>query len=122
MADIHVMAGDGERWSVIMHFTVPDTDNVAGVNYRTALVNSGLGGSTAMVEGDGPGQIATTEKEQIQTGVLCEHSFGFWVEGNGADAAVIRALLRKSYAREKALKIASLQSQLKYFGHTETQA
>ena len=103
-----------------MHFAVPNANNAVGVNYRTALKNSGLGGSTAMVEGDGPGQIVTAEKEQIEAGALYEHRFGFSVEGNGAAPATIQAALRAAYVREEALKIAQLQEQLKYFGYTET--
>jgi len=121
MADIHVLDGGEQTWNVVMHFVVPNQNNAVGVNYHTALVNSGLGGGTAMAEGNGPGQITAAEKTLIQAGELYEHRFVFRVEGNGADAAAVRASLRQSYAREASLVLAGLQNRLKYYGHTESQ-
>jgi len=121
MADMHVMTGDGERWNVIMHFAVPNVDNEGGVNYRTALVNSGLGGSTAMPKGDGPGQISTVESEQITVGELYEYSVMLPVDGTGQSTDGRRAMLRVQYATLKAAMIAVLRAQLKFFGHTESE-
>ena len=68
MADMHVIDGDGNRgYKVAMHIAVPNTNNAVGVNYRTALVNSGLGG-TQLTEGAGAGQITTAEKAQVDAG------------------------------------------------------
>ena len=43
----------GNKWSVVMHFPVTNADNDIGVNYRTALINSGLGGTTRLKDGNG---------------------------------------------------------------------
>ena len=123
MADIHVLEGnDSGRWQVAIHSAVPDAVNPIGVNWRTALVNSGLGGTSTMAEGTGPGQIGTAELATITSGAVCEHIFSFRVEGNGDDLAVIRDALRVAHARESALVITKLQERLKYYGHTENQA
>ena len=124
MSDIHVLTGDGETWSVVVHIAVPDADNSVGVNYRTALVNSGLGGTTSLTEdaGPGPGQISPAEKAQVEAGEVHEHRVGFLLESGGTSEAEQRAALRALYTREKAAEIARLQRELRYFGHTESEA
>jgi hypothetical protein len=123
MSDIHVLTGDGMTWSVVMHIPVPDANNSVGVNYRMALVNSGLGGTTSLTEdaGPGPGQISAAEKAQVEAGELYEHRVGFLLESGGTSQAEQRAALRGRYTREKAVEIARLQRQLRYFGHTESE-
>jgi len=123
MSDIHILtASDRHIYNVVMHFAVPDTTNPAGTNYRTALVNSGIGGSTALTEGVGAGQISTLEKSQVEAGELYEHRVSFNAEGNGQGAPEIREALRAFYTSEKTRKINELQNRLKYFGHLESQA
>jgi hypothetical protein len=75
MANWHARTGDadGNSFEVLFHIPVPNTNNRAGVNYRTALVGSGLGGATVMTEGVAAGQITTAEKTQILAGALYEH-------------------------------------------------
>ena len=124
MADIHVLTGDQNRsWSVVMHFNVPDATNEVGVNYRTALVTSGLGGSTALPDGDGTGgTISAAEKAEIEAGIKAEYSASVLVESGGTSPAEMRAMLRGEYARQNATAIANLQSRLRYFGHVEARA
>lgn len=126
MADMHVMTGDGKSWDVIFHIAVPDANNTVGVNWRTALVNSGLGGTTQLTEGVGPelaqGRISSTEKAQVEAGELIEKRIAFRVEGNGNSLAAVRANLRTRYTRVSAAVLADLQAQLKYFGHTEEES
>lgn len=123
MSDIHVLAGDGKQlWTIVMHFAVPNVNNSVAVNYRTALVNSGLGGATSMVEGTGPGEIATAEKASIETGALYERLVSFLAESGGSSNLELQASLRQLYTREKAATIANLQKKLRYYGHTESEA
>ncbi|MCP4248073.1 MAG: hypothetical protein GY778_13585 [bacterium] len=121
MADMHVLDGDGLRWRIAMHFAVPDANNAVAVNYRTALVNSGLGGSTVLTEGPGDGQITAVEKALVVAGEVYEHLASFLVESGGTATAELRASLRQFYSREKAAVIADLQRRLRYFGHTESE-
>jgi len=122
MADIHVLAsgGDGLSWRVAMHIAIPNTSNAVAVNHRTALVNSGLGGKTVMVEGVGPGQITTAEKAQIELGAIFEHIADFRVESGGTSNLDLRAAIRELYAIETSRMIDVLQSRLRYYGHTES--
>lgn len=122
MSDIHILTGSngGTSWQVVMHFPVPDVTNAVAVNYRTALVNSGIGGSTNLTEGTGPGEIAAAEKTQVEAGELLEYRCRFNIEGNGVEVAVVQAMLRAHYTREQGRVIGDVQAQLKYFGHLES--
>ena len=122
MADMHVLDGDGSRVRVVMHFAVPDVNNAVGVNYRTALVNSGLGGTTELTEGTGAGEIATAEKASVESGELLEHSVNVSADGSGQTTGGRQALLRTLYTSIKSAVIADLQSRLKFYGHTESEA
>lgn len=116
MADMHVLAGDGlHRWPLIMHFPVPDADNEVSVNYRVALVNSGLGG-TRMVEGIGPGQITTAEVALIDAGEVYEHGIQFLAESGASTLPELLTAAREAYAREKARVTTELQKRLRYYG------
>ena len=124
MSDMHILAGDGGRkWTVVAHISVPDANNSALVNWRTALVASGLGGITQLPDGDGTGgTISAAEKAQIEAGEVVETTYSFPIEGNGTDNAVIRDALRTAYTATKDRFVAELQAKLKYFGHTEEES
>jgi hypothetical protein len=121
MADMQVLDGDGTRWRVAMYFTVPGTNNLAGVNYRTALVNSGLGGTTVLRKGKGAGQIRSSQKSQVEAGKIYEHIASFRIESGGTSVAAVQASLRKFYARQEAATIDHLLRRLRYFGRTESE-
>lgn len=123
MSDIHVLDGTGNGGvRVVFHFAVPSANNDVAVNWRTALVNSGLGGSTAMAEGTGPGQIATAEKSQLEAGEVHEYPVEFPVRSGGTAAAELRVSLRALYTARKGAVLASIQDRLRWFGHTESEA
>jgi hypothetical protein len=76
MANYHVLTGlpDGNAFRVVFHISIPSANNRAGINYRSALINSGLGGSTVLPDGSGTGgTISAAEKTQIQSGAVYEH-------------------------------------------------
>lgn len=117
MADIHVLSGNGiDKWTLIFHFAVPNVNNAVSVNYRTALVNSGLGGTTSMASGAGPGQMSGAELILIEAGELFEHSVSFPIESGSTDNAEMLAVSRQIYARDETRMIERLQRKLKYFG------
>ncbi len=125
MADIHILdgTGGGNSWTVVAHLDVPDTNNAVGVNYRTALVNSGRGGTTVLPDGDGTlGTINSTEKTNITAGAVFEFTFTWEIERGGTTTAQLRSELRLEYSRRASLFTAQLQEDLKYFGHTESRA
>ncbi len=126
MADIHVLRGDGTTGpqayhKLVFHFPVPDNSNQAGISYRDALVNSGLGGTTDLPDGDGTdGTISAAEKTQIEAGELYEHSKGCRIESGGSLPAQVQAAIRGYYAQELAVMQPQIQAKLRFFGHTES--
>jgi len=123
MSDIHVLTDDGRgKVAVVMHFAVPDALNAVSVNWRVALVNSGIGGTTTLTEGTGPGQIPAAEAALIAGGEVHEHQATYPLESAGTGAPGQQAALRALYTREKAAVITKLQKRLKYFGHTESES
>lgn len=121
MADIHILAGDGRKhWQVAFHLDVPDADNDVGVNYRTALANTGSGLVSVMPEGSGPGQITTAELIRLATGEVFEHVENIRSDTHGQTPASQRASLKAAYAKAELDVLKNLKRQLKYFGHTES--
>lgn len=118
MSDIHVLEGTGDRWRVVMHFTIPNVNNQVGTNYRTALVSSGLGGTSILTEGIGAGNISTAELALIATGEIYEHVASLLIETGGAGASQV-AMLTAEYNRLSSAVIATLQNKLKYYGYTQ---
>jgi hypothetical protein len=117
MADIHILNGDGGgSWTYVFHVAVPDTTNAVSVSYRTALVNSSLGGVSVMDEGTGPGQITTAELAQLAAGELFEFSRGWLAESGATNNAQLLVNLRAEYVRVTPLVLSQLQNRLKYYG------
>lgn len=121
MAEMHVRGGDGQQWTVIMHLAVPDVNNEVGINYRSALVASGIGGTTKMAEGTEAWEITTAEKGNVETGIVYEHAASFPVESGGTTTPQLRATLQEFYAAEKIRVIDVLKSRLRYYGHVENE-
>ena len=126
MANIHVLAGNNSNeWQVAMHYPIPDRTNAAGVNYRVALVNSGIGldpetgRRTIMPSGTGPGQITSAVEAKLDAGELFEHVSHWRMESGGTSLPLRRAALQGFYAAENASVQANMASRLRYFGHTE---
>ena len=73
MADVHVMETSGGRTRLVLHVSIPVANNAAGVAYRTALINSNIGGMTSLPDGDGTnGTISAAEKASLASGALYE--------------------------------------------------
>jgi hypothetical protein len=117
MPDIHILAGDGlNQWTVVCHYPIAEADNEVSVSYRTALVNSGLGGTSALAEGTGPGQISTAELAQVEAGELFEYTLSFPAESGATNNAELLAAVRAEYARHETRVINALQKRLRYYG------
>lgn len=121
MSDMHVLAGDGSEFQVVMHFAVPSGNNAVSVSWADALVNSGVGGTTQLTEGAGAGQIDATEKAAIEAGTVFEFIVVVPGLGEGTTASRI-LLLQERYAAYKSAKITKLQDVFRFFGHTESEA
>ena len=124
MADMHVLDGNNSLgWRVAFHLDVNGGTNAVGVLWRTALVNSGLGGTTDLPDGDGTaGTISAVEKGNIESGAVFEVIETIRAETGGTSNAELRATFRAAYAVADARESDRIGSVLRYFGHTETRA
>ena len=125
MSDMHVINGDGKcTWRVVMHFDVPNVNNSATVNYRTALKNSSLvdaANPSVLPDGNGEdGSIGIVEKQQLVDGVKYELVLTIRLDGSGSDNASRILALRAAYARTETETIVKLKNRLKYFGYNES--
>ena len=128
MADIYVLTGNNSNtWTLVMHFAVPNVNNAVGINFRTALVNSGIGLNTetgrrtVLPTGDDTGgTISAAEEALLDDGSRFEHVSSYRVESGGTSNADLQSAIREFYAAENASVQASVASRLRYFGHTES--
>ena len=121
MANWHALTGDvnGNSYSIAYHVPIPSANNRSGINYRTALINSGLGGKTSLPDGDGTGgTISATEKTSITTGTLIEVVEPFATNpGETITQLVVRLNARyTALADVSGVFIVGLAHQLDYYG------
>jgi hypothetical protein len=119
MANWHALTGtlDGNTFRIAYHVPIPSAVNEAGINYRDALKNSGLGAKTVLADGNGQeGTISVAEKNDILNGVVFEVVEN--IDTNPGESAA--ALIAKVNARHAALVTqhqAELAAKLKYYGY-----
>lgn len=119
----HALTGlsDGNSYTVAYHIPIPSALNRVGINYRTALVNSGIGGKTIMPDGDGTGgTISATEKTKITSGETFEVVESF-ATNPGQTLGQLAAAVDARYtflANTSNPLIVGLQRQLDYYGGT----
>ena len=119
MSNIYVLAANTLQgdYSVAVHIVIPSVNNLVGVNYQTALINSGIGGRTILPTGDGTkGTISAADLASIQAGSLYEVTTTF--RPTGGNLAAIQASLLASAEALQTSALAQLQAQLQYFGYT----
>jgi len=121
MANWHALTGqrDGNAFRIVFHVAIPGTgNNRAGVQWRTALINSGIGGTTVLPDGDGTGgTISVTEKTSITTGALFEVVEDFATNPPETGAA-LKARIDTYFTALSSRVTADLQLRLTYFGFT----
>lgn len=114
MSDYHILEGskDGNRFTVVFHFPVPNLSNEVGRNYREALIEW-LGGSQAsrvpFIDG--------AEQTQLNNGELYEASYPFNTHP-GETLAQKQARLDAMYVAEKTGSQAEVEKILSYWGHS----
>lgn len=123
MADYHVLTGsvDANSFSVVHHIPIPGSGtNRAGVQWRTALINSGLGGRTVLPDGDGTGgTVSAAEKASIEAGAVFEVAEQVATHP-GETALQLRDRIDARHTALVAAVQAQLQGQLSYYGFTRT--
>ena len=119
MADIHVITIANGRAQMVCHIPIPAGTNAAGVSWQAALVNSGIGGTTVLLDGDGSdGTIGAAEKASIQAGALFEVVTDELIPDSVSTGPTRLTYIDAVYNAIVAREQARLQSQLKYFGFT----
>ena len=128
MSDIHILTGNNAgSITIAMHVPVPDVDNNVGVNYRTALVNSGIGldtetgRRTVLPTGTGPGEINPAEEALIDAGELFEFLESTSVPLGTSNAQMI-VIAENQYAATNNNLQQQIGERLRYFGHTMSAA
>ena len=119
MANIHVLDRDGSEFRVVVHIPIPNTLNSAGVSWRDALINSGIGGKTVLPDGNGTGgTIIGAEKVQIVSGALYEVEDRLKPDSNNPDKPGDAAYLQAAFAVIRDRDWPLIQARLKWFGVT----
>lgn len=114
MSAIHILDSDGNgNYRAVLHTATPGTNNSAGLSWSAVIVAAGLN-TTVLTEGNGIGQITTTEKTAVTAGTTMEVVVSLPVESNAATGASIDALALAAVNAAKA----ALQTRYKYFGFT----
>ena len=111
-----MIQGSNSAWTAVLHVAVPDTNNAAGVNFRTALINSGLGGTSILSVGTGAGQILQAEFDLIESGGLLESVSSVRLETGGTSNSELAASLDAFYAQQKMVVVANMSAALRYYG------
>ena len=113
MANVHILEAGPSRMRVVLHIPVPATNNGVGTPWRTALVNSGIGGTTSLKDGDGTaGTITATEKANILSGALYE------VHLTEKLRALSAANLDDLFNMRRSEILTELQERLRFYGAT----
>ena len=113
--NMHLGTGskNGNRIHVYMHFEVPNTVNLAGLNHRDILIE--------VLGGDQPSAvlfIESTEQDQLNTGELLEYSFGGFTTHPGEPLQDKLARLDVLYPETKTRVLQELQQRYAAYGHS----
>ena len=111
--DIHVMRinAKGNVATVAFHIQVPDEDNAAGVNLRTATLESGLSTGTSVNPRTDAGELA-----QIAAGEVMEVVEGVQFDKDQTNAQKL-ARIAERHATFESAGVSQLRSRLKFWGY-----
>lgn len=115
MSRLHILQQTGNNvYNVVVHATTPAGNNSAGVLISDAIKNAGLA-VTSMTVGNGPGQIATAEANQVSAGTVIEAPFQ-WEDNPAWDNPTRMADLNLRAQQAVDAVVADYAARLKYFG------
>lgn len=114
MSNYHItdLSPKEDKVKVIFHIPIPDENNSAGVNLRTALAQyiSNAGITASAVPWD-----VSSEETQILNGMLYEHSETVYVDAN-LTLVQKRNIIDARYTVLTTQAVSKIQSILKYWG------
>lgn len=117
MSKIHILAGNGGVYNLVIHTATPPGNNAVGNAWKTAALASMLIGSTILSTGSGLGQITTSEATSIVAGDVLEFQAQFpnLIDGSTPTTAQLNAFADAVITRE----LSRLQVALKFYGYTQ---
>ena len=118
MANWTALTGDkfANAFRIAYLIPIPNTNNRSGVNYRTALLASGIGGKTVRADGDGTnGTISSADKTLITTGAAYEYVEDF-PTNPGLNVSQLAAAVDAKFTALTTIVQGELANQLQYFG------
>jgi len=112
MSDYHVLGGseNGHSFQVVMHLSVPDANNAAGVSYRTCAAANAATSSIVPVSLLGAG-----EAEALVSGLIVEATETFHTHPGHAEASD-RTRLDALYSTVKTIRMRELAVCYRYYG------
>lgn len=112
MSNYHILQGqaNGNRYQVIFHLLVPDTDNAAGMNHRTIMAAQLGADWISAVPHITAGEIA-----QVEAGELYEFLFVYFTNPS-VPLSTKRDELDAKFAVLSAGIIAQLEARFEYYG------
>lgn len=117
MARMHILRQTSlNTYEIVVHATTPAGNNLAGVAWSTAISNSGPPAST-MTVGNGPGQISTSENNQVANGSVIEVGY-IWQDDPNWNDTQRAADLKLRAQQAVAEAVTNLQARLRWFGRT----
>jgi len=109
MSKMHILASDGNRYDVIVHFAMPTGNNSASKTWKSVALASGATGTTSRTVGTNPGQITQVEYDAILAGDTAEIQIQV---NDNATADEANAIADAAIAAWKA----DMQRKLKWYG------
>lgn len=118
MSDYHILLGnrDGNSFSIVMHFPIPNAVNDVGVNYRTAAVEYQRDLETGEMPKSRVPFIMSAEQIQLDGGELVEVSVTFATHP-GENLAQKRTRLDDLYSSMRSGNQAEWANRLSYWGY-----
>lgn len=117
MSRIHLLSGNKGLYNFVVHQATPIGNNSAGVAWSAALIASGMAHTTIPTVGNGPGQIAQSEKDAIEAGTIIEARGQYGDDGSLTGQALTDDFNLRAN-QTMADRLAQLADQLKWFGLT----
>ncbi len=119
--DMHVLAGDGTKYTVVFHFSVPSGNNSAGQPWRDVLASTNP--VTILTEGTAAWGINAIEKAAIEVaGTVVEWVVQLDIEPGRNTAAKVTRALQHAFPREETKMRNELRRRFRWYGMTESEA
>lgn len=119
MANIHTLETMGDETKVVVHFPTPAGSNSVGVSWQIALINSGIGGTTILRDGDGnSGTISAAEKLQIENGEIIEVVDWIRLPTFSGSASERNTWITQEFNRIRTKFLSNTGDKLRFFGAT----